>query len=171
VNQVDGILKSHDVPVHMLNAEVEFSGFRCENLVVSAPGDKVAVGGVELTMVHTPGHTPGSVSYAFDNALVTGDTLFINGCGRCDFVGGDPRVMYETLRGLSERLAPGTVLYPGHNYGDTKTATLDAQLKQNPYLLHRTLDDFVQHRMQGKTPGGSLPTPPAWSPPAKPPRP
>jgi glyoxylase-like metal-dependent hydrolase (beta-lactamase superfamily II) len=169
VNQVDELLKTHDVPVHMLGAEVEFSGFRSENLAVSRPGDTLGIGAhLELTMVHTPGHTPGSVSYLTDIGLVTGDTLFINGCGRCDFVGGDPEVMYETLKRITDSLPGATVLYPGHDYGPTKSATVDEQLEQNPYLAHETLESFVKHRMEGKTPGSSLPTPPAWTPEAQP---
>jgi hypothetical protein len=57
------------------------------------------------------------------------------------------------------------VLYPGHDYGPTLTASLDELLAQNPYFQHETLESFVNHRMEGKTPGSSLPTPPAWSPP------
>jgi hypothetical protein len=73
--------------------------------------------------------------------------------------------MYRTLKTLGEKLPAETVLYPGHDYGPTKTASLDEQLAQNPYFQHETLESFVNHRMEGKTPGSSLPTPPAWSPP------
>ncbi|MBW1875384.1 MAG: MBL fold metallo-hydrolase [Deltaproteobacteria bacterium] len=129
VNRVDAILEKRDVPVHMLGEEIDFSGFRCENLERQSPGDVVRIGDhLELTMVHTPGHTPGSTTYRMRGAVVTGDTLFIQGCGRCDFIGGDP--------------------------------ALDEELKENPYLQHATLDAFVSHRMEGKTPGTKLPPPP-----------
>ena len=165
VDQVDPLLAEVDARVHMLNGEVEFSGFRCENLVKAAPGDKVRIGDhLEVTMVHTPGHTPGSTSYRIRDALVTGDTLFIDGCGRCDFVGGDPAVMYETLQKLVQNLPEDTVLYPGHNYGATPTATVDRQLESNPYLRHATVADFVAHRMDGKTPNSALPPRPDWTP-------
>lgn len=165
VNQVDELLKSVDVPVHMLAAEVEFAGFRAENLVRHEEGDGIVVGSnTEITLVHAPGHTPGSVCYHLPGCLVTGDTLFVNGCGRCDFVGGDPQVMYHSLKRLTERLPGYTRLYPGHNYGEIPTDTLDAQLKSNPYLQHPTLEDFVQHRMQGKVPNTALPAAPDWSP-------
>lgn len=160
VDKVDALLRVVDAQVHMLREEVEFSGFRCENLVASRPGDVVRVGEhLEITMLHTPGHTPGSVSYRLRDALVTGDTLFVDGCGRCDFVGGDPAVMYETLRGLTASLPGDTVIYPGHDYGPTRSARLDAQLETNPYLRLGSLDDFVAHRMAGKTPNTPLPTP------------
>lgn len=165
INRVEELLQSIDVPVHMLGLEVNFSGFSCENLVQHAAGDTLQIGAhTELAFVHTPGHTPGSVCYAIPGSLVTGDTLFVNGCGRCDFVGGDPAVMYRTLKQLCDVLPRWTRLYPGHNYGATPTSRLDEQLRDNPYLKHATLQDFVEHRMQGKVPGTPLPAAPDWSP-------
>lgn len=165
VDQVDPLLRTHDVPVYMLRPEIDFSGFRCENLRPMSAGDAVRVGGIEIKLLHTPGHTPGSVCFGVDDALVTGDTLFVDGCGRCDFVGGDPEVMFETLRRLCGELPSQTRMYPGHNYGETRSATLDAQLKSNPYLALSTVADFVGHRMQGKSPNTGLPPKPDWSPP------
>ena len=165
VNAVEELLRSVDVPVHMLAPEVEFSGFRCENLVVSKPGDSVTIGEqLEITMMHTPGHTPGSCSYRLRDSVVTGDTLFVNGCGRCDFVGGDPETMYATLKSLTDKLPGDTILYPGHDYGPSKQATVDEQLRDNPYLRHPTVAEFVRHRMDGKTPNSPLPPAPSWQP-------
>ena len=164
VNAVEEILKSHDVPVHMLDREVEWSGFKSENLVTHAPGDRLTIGDLDIDMIHTPGHTPGCVSYKIKDGLVCGDTLFVDGCGRCDFVGGDPNVMYGTLRTLLSALPKDTVLYPGHDYGETTTSRVDTQLKTNPFLQKRTVEDFVAHRMNGKTPGTVLPEPGPWSP-------
>jgi glyoxylase-like metal-dependent hydrolase (beta-lactamase superfamily II) len=165
VNAVEQLLGSIDVPVHMLVPEVEFSGFRCENLIVSRPGELVKIGAqLELTMMHTPGHTPGSCSYRLRDAIVTGDTLFVNGCGRCDFVGGDPETMYATLRSLVDKLPAETRMYPGHDYGPTPSTTVDEQLRDNPYLQHRTVAEFVAHRMTGKTPNTPLPPAPEWTP-------
>ncbi|MCA9531216.1 MAG: MBL fold metallo-hydrolase [Myxococcales bacterium] len=163
VNKVDDVLRERDVPVHMLGAEIDFADFRCENLERHAPGDVIRVGDhLEITMIHTPGHTPGSTTYRIRDAIVTGDTLFVEGCGRCDFVGGDPETMYRTLRKLTASLPPMTRMYPGHNYGPTPVSSLDAELRDNPYLQHTTVEDFVRHRMEGKTPGTNLPPPPAW---------
>ena len=129
-------------------------------LLRQSPGDVLRVGEhLEITMLHTPGHTPGSTTYRIRDAIVTGDTLFIQGCGRCDFVGGDPEVMYRTLKTLTEGLPSETRMYPGHNYGPVTVSTLDEELKENPYLQHATLDDFVSHRMEGKTPNTPLPQP------------
>jgi glyoxylase-like metal-dependent hydrolase (beta-lactamase superfamily II) len=166
VDQVDAMLEHIDVQVHMLGEEIDFSGFACENLVRHRPGDTLRIGQhAEVTMMHTPGHTPGSTSYRLRDAVVTGDTLFVQGCGRCDFVGGDPAIMYRTLRTLIDVLPLETILYPGHDYGPTPISTLNAELEHNPYLALPTLDMFVNHRMQGKTPGTPLPPRPAWTPP------
>ena len=72
---------------------------------------------LDITMMHTPGHTPGSCSYRLRDGIVTGDTLFVNGCGRCDFVGGDPETMFATLKALIDKLPGQTIMYPGHDYG------------------------------------------------------
>ncbi|MGB5808983.1 MAG: MBL fold metallo-hydrolase [Polyangiales bacterium] len=163
VNRVDALLEHRDIPVHMLGTEIEFSGFHSENLQSHSPGDVIRVGEhLEITMVHTPGHTPGSTTYQIQDAIVTGDTLFVQGCGRCDFVGGDPEIMYATLKTLTESLPKATRMYPGHNYGPLTVSTLDEELRENPYLRHATLDEFVAHRMDGKSPGTELPAAPDW---------
>ncbi len=111
-------------------------------------GDRVQVGPLELTALHTPGHTPGSTCYALGDSLVTGDTLFIGGCGRCDLPGGDPDEMWRTLRKISE-LPESTVIWPGHDYGATPSATLAEEKRQNPYLTRLEREaEFVQFRMR-----------------------
>lgn len=163
VNRVDALLETNDIPVHMLGEEIDFSGFRSENLERQRPGDVLTIGKhLEVAFMHTPGHTPGSVTYRIRDAVVTGDTLFVQGCGRCDFVGGDPEVMFGTLKGLVESLPRDTRVYPGHNYGPVTVSTLDEELAENPYLQHPTVTDFVSHRMEGKNPGTELPSPPEW---------
>lgn len=165
VDQVNPLLETLDIPVHMLGEEIDFASFQCENLVRHSPGDALSIGEhVEIQFMHTPGHTPGSVSYRLRDGIVTGDTLFVQGCGRCDFVGGDPEVMYRTLRTLIDKLPLETIVYPGHDYGPTKTSTLTAELDENPYLAFPTLDGFVGHRMDGKTPNTTIPKP-DWTPP------
>jgi len=159
VNQVEALLAHVDVPVHMLGEEIDFASFKSENLVRHAPGDTLRIGDdVDITFMHTPGHTPGSVCYRLRDGVVTGDTLFIQGCGRCDFVGGDPEAMYTSLRMMIDKLPLETTIYPGHNYGPTPTSTLMDELEENPYLQFPTLEGFINHRMAGKQPNTPLPT-------------
>ncbi len=156
VNEVETLLQTHDVPVYMLDKEIDFTTWRCENLKRVSAGDVVDAGGVEVKMVHTPGHTPGSVCFHAQNQLITGDTLFVNGCGRCDFVGGAPETMYATLWNLVNTMPGNTLFYPGHNYGPKNTATIGSQTLENPFLKFDTVAGFVKHRMEGKTPNTPL---------------
>lgn len=96
-------------------------------------GTKIPVGDSFVTCLHTPGHTPGSQCFLTDSALITGDTLFIDACGRVDLPGSDPRAMLSSLARLA-RLLPGIVVYPGHDYGPKPTATIGEQRKTNPFL-------------------------------------
>ena len=93
-------------------------------------GDTISpIDGVELSVLHTPGHTPGSVCLLWKDQMFSGDTLFEGSCGRVDLPGGDPRVMMESLRRLASLQADYHV-HPGHG-GST---TLAAEKRYNPYL-------------------------------------
>ena len=109
-------------------------------------GHKIRVGEIEITFLHTPGHTPGSQCFLVDNRLVSGDTLFIGACGRCDLPGGNAAQMYESLQQLA-KLDESTLLMPGHNYADTPTSTIGDEKKTNPYYQIRSLSDFLGLRM------------------------
>lgn len=164
VNMVHPLVEKLDVPVYMLDKEVTWANYRSQNLHKVASGDNVRLSTeVEISFLHTPGHTPGSACFLVQDSLVCGDTLFINGCGRCDFLGGDPEAMYYSLKGLKDKIGLKTTLYPGHNYGPVPAATLDEQLVQNPYFKAPTLEDFVKHRMQGRRPNAPFPNiDPTW---------
>src|SRR5947208_12463456 len=84
------------VVVH--KAEEEFLKALSPSEIIEAErGDKIAVGGVEIQLLHTPGHTPGSQCFLIDNRIVSGDTLFISSCGRVDLPGSNPEQMYYSL--------------------------------------------------------------------------
>lgn len=102
-------------------------------------GDTLRIGEVEIEFLHTPGHTPGSQCFKVRNALVSGDTLFIQGCGRVDLPGADPEQMFHSLRKLGS-LPDDTVLFPGHNYGGGPHDTLRNVRGCNPYLRIPTLE-------------------------------
>jgi glyoxylase-like metal-dependent hydrolase (beta-lactamase superfamily II) len=100
------------------------------DLVAHEPGDVVTVGEVDITLVHTPGHTPGSQCFLVDGRLVAGDTLFLEGCGRTDLPGADASAMFDSLRTLAQ-LPATTVLFPGHRYSLASSATMEAVTSQN----------------------------------------
>ena len=99
------------------------TGVGPDDLVAHEPGDVVAVGGVDVTLIHTPGHTPGSQCFLVNGCLVSGDTLFLDGCGRTDLPGSDPAAMYESLQVLAQ-LPDDTVLFPGHRYSAPASASM-----------------------------------------------
>jgi glyoxylase-like metal-dependent hydrolase (beta-lactamase superfamily II) len=92
------------------------TGCSDSDLVQHQSGDVIDVGDVRITLVHTPGHTPGSQCFLVDGRLVSGDTLFLDGCGRTDLPGGDPEALYESLTQKLGTMPDDTVLYPGHMY-------------------------------------------------------
>lgn len=109
-------------------------------------GDKLKVGNMTITFIHTPGHTPGSQCFLVENSLVSGDTLFINACGRCDLPGGNASQMYESLQKLG-KLPEETILLPGHNYAEVPTSTIGQEKKYNPYYQAHSLEAFLHERM------------------------
>lgn len=123
--------------LHCHDAEAEgirkVTGLSPSDLAKHASGDKVQVGKVEIEWLHTPGHTPGSSCFRLGNALVAGDTLFLQGCGRVDLPGGNPDEMYYSLTQRLGSLPGDMVLYPGHSYGGGFKATLEHVRKTNPY--------------------------------------
>ncbi len=104
-------------------------------------GDTLRIGTIELEFLHTPGHTPGSQCFKVKNALVSGDTLFINGCGRVDLPGSNTEDMFQSLQKLIG-LPDDTILLPGHNYGPVPNATLADTKQQNAYLRIKDLETW-----------------------------
>ena len=121
------------VVVH--KAEAEFiKGLAPSDMLKSDNGDKIDVGGIEIELMHTPGHTPGSQCFLVDGRVISGDTMFIDACGRVDFPGGNPEQMYYSLTQKLAALPEDTILFPGHNYARLTQATIGEQKKTNPYL-------------------------------------
>jgi glyoxylase-like metal-dependent hydrolase (beta-lactamase superfamily II) len=130
--QIEGLaelLARQAMPVHAHRQEAalvaKVTGLAAADVVGHDSGDRVTVGAVEVELLHTPGHTPGSQCFLVDGMLVAGDTLFLEGCGRTDLPGSDPEAMYESLQRLAS-LPDSTVVYPGHRYSVPSTATLAA---------------------------------------------
>jgi glyoxylase-like metal-dependent hydrolase (beta-lactamase superfamily II) len=134
IEGVPALLERVDVPIHVQRAEAPWVsrtiGVAEGELAVHEPGDIVTVGAVAIELLHTPGHTPGSQCLLVDGHLVSGDTLFLDGCGRTDLPGSDPAAMYDSLQRLAA-LPDGTVVLPGHRYSVPSRATMSSIREQN----------------------------------------
>lgn len=123
-----------DAPIHLHPADAGLDEpltptASLGNVTLWADGDRVSVGGLTVEVLHTPGHTAGSVTLRCEDVLFTGDTLFAGTVGRTDLPGGDAAAMMASLKRLAQ--LPGDLrVLPGHN----EATTLDAERRRNPYL-------------------------------------
>ncbi|MBU0673398.1 MAG: MBL fold metallo-hydrolase [Proteobacteria bacterium] len=99
-----------------------------------AEGEALPVGKLSFQIIHTPGHTPGSVCFLVQGNLFTGDTLFVGDVGRTDLVGGSFETLLDSLKHKVICLPPETRIWPGHDYGETPTSTLAWEMAENPYI-------------------------------------
>jgi hydroxyacylglutathione hydrolase len=102
-------------------------------------GDHLPLGRAELTVLHTPGHSPGSICLYTPGHLFTGDTLFVDSAGRTDLPGGSLEKLVDSIQHKILPLPDETIIWPGHDYGDTPTSTLAEQKINNPYIT-----DFLE---------------------------
>jgi glyoxylase-like metal-dependent hydrolase (beta-lactamase superfamily II) len=135
------------VKIHAHRAEAPWikgmTGVSDGDLALHDSGDVVEVGDVRVHLIHTPGHTPGSQCFFVDNRLVAGDTLFLQGCGRTDFPGGDARQMYESLTQRLAAVPDDAVLFPGHMYAPRPSATMGETRRGNAVFRPRTAEDWL----------------------------
>jgi glyoxylase-like metal-dependent hydrolase (beta-lactamase superfamily II) len=141
------LMERVSVPVHVNSQEAQFvsriTGLSMGDLTQHEHGDKVSAGDIEIELLHTPGHTPGSQCFLLDGRLVAGDTLFLEGCGRTDFPGGDSDEMFRSLQKLAQLTGDPTV-FPGHWYSLEPSASL-SEVKRSNYVYR--VSDLDQWRM------------------------
>jgi glyoxylase-like metal-dependent hydrolase (beta-lactamase superfamily II) len=110
-------------------------------------GDRVEFGRELLLVLQTPGHTAGSVCYLWRGPgrayLFTGDTLFIGGCGRTDFQGGDPGELYDSITDNLFTLPEDTRVYPGHDYKGNRVSTIGEEKRANTRIAGKTREEFI----------------------------
>ncbi len=129
------LLAARSVPIHVQADEVPWvlraTDVADTDLVAHHSGDTVMIGEIPIELIHTPGHTPGSQCFYVDDCLVSGDTLFLEGCGRTDLPGGDAAKLYESLTTKLAKIPGHTVLFPGHLYSAEPSATMDDTRRWN----------------------------------------
>lgn len=141
------LLQLEDVPIHIQTDEAPWiqrtTGIAIDSLRLHASGDKVSVGEIEVTLLHTPGHTPGSQCFLVENMLIAGDTLFLEGCGRTDLPGSNPEQMFESLQ-LLGKLDEDVIVYPGHQYSIPKCMSMGEVRNTNYVFKPKTKDAWMQ---------------------------
>ena len=144
IEGVTELLDKCKAKVVVQKSEAEFlKGLSPSDLIKAESGDKINVGGMEIQLLHTPGHTPGSQCFLVDDRIVSGDTLFIGACGRVDLPGGNAEQLYYSLTQKLMALPDDTILFPGHNYSDRATSTLGEEKQSNPYFQFHSLKQFL----------------------------
>ncbi len=135
------------IKVHVHKDEADYVPRVCSlsrtDLTLCEGGDELVLGTQRIRFLHTPGHTPGSQCFLVDHNLVSGDTLFIGGCGRVDLPGSDPAQLYDSLVNKLKVLPDETVLFPGHDYADRPTSTIGEEKRRNAYMRFTRLEDFL----------------------------
>src|SRR5271163_4108610 len=107
-------------------------------------GQVLKVGDEEIRIIHTPGHTPDSISVLGKDRVFTGDVLFIHGTGRADFAGGDSGVQYDSIARKLFTLPDGILVFPAHDYRGHTQSTIGEEKHSNPWLAGKTRDDYIK---------------------------
>lgn len=148
ISGVRELLMLEPVPIHVQADEAPWvqrvTEVSASDLVEHASGDTVMVGDIPIQLIHTPGHTPGSQCFFVDNRLVSGDTLFLEGCGRTDLPGGDPRALYESLTQRLAKVPDDAVLFPGHLYSPEPSASMGDTRRLNFVFRPRNEQEWLR---------------------------
>lgn len=147
VHGVADLLEATPVPVHVQRAEADYvkkvTGLTDADLATHDSGDVVAVGAIDIELIHTPGHTPGSQCFLVRDRLVSGDTLFLDGCGRTDLPGGDPEALYFSLTQRLAKVPDDAVLFPGHLYSPEPSAPMGETRRNNFVFAPRSVEQWL----------------------------
>ena len=120
--------KTHCVTVMGRMSQVDMVSMRVDE------GDTIEIENISLDVIHTPGHTDDSYSFAMSDRVFTGDALFIRGTGRTDFQRGDNAAAYDSLFNKLLQLPDDTLVYPGHDYKGDTVSTIGEEKAFNPRL-------------------------------------
>ncbi|MCH8285711.1 MBL fold metallo-hydrolase, partial [candidate division KSB1 bacterium] len=104
--------------------------------------DIIKIGKVEVKVLYTPVHSPTNVCFLVDNKLITGDTLFVEGCGRVDLPGSDIKKQWASLVRIKE-MDENIEIYPGHDYGSVKHSTIKHEKENNKFMKCDSFEEFA----------------------------
>ena len=148
-DHIEGVRKMLDIAnaavfVHK-NGEKDIKNLGVDKIKIIEEGSIIKLGEIKIKVLHTPGHKPSCVCFLLDNKILTGDTLFVEGCGRVDMPGGDIKKQFESLQRL-KILDEDLEVYPGHDYGSIKSSTIKYEKENNPYLKCKSFEEFLSVR-------------------------
>ncbi len=148
ISGIPEALKRWSVPIYAHELAIEKIGEIDGEVRGLIDREEIEIGSsdsITLKVIHTPGHSPGSVCYLVENKLIVGDILFVGGCGRCDLPGGDLRAMWKSFNKLKE-LPNDIEIYPGHDYGKTPYSTLGNEKNINQFFSCERFSEFLKKR-------------------------
>lgn len=147
IEGIADLLELTGVKIHIQKAEADLvkkvTGVSDSDLDVHESGDVLMVGEIPIELIHTPGHTPGSQCFFVDNNLISGDTLFLDGCGRTDFPGSDAGEMYRSLHTRLARIPDDAILYPGHRYSFHSSSSMGITRETNFVFKPKTEEQWL----------------------------
>lgn len=147
VNKLNELLNKCDVPV-VLSQKTTLQLDHFNNYIQVKENEVIKLGNTQITILETPGHSPDGLCFLINNeSIISGDTLFVNGCGRCDLNNSSPLDMFQSLAKI-KRLNKDLTVYPGHQYAKNITSSIMEQIKLNPYLNCKDYDSFFKMRMK-----------------------
>tara|TARA_B100000073_G_scaffold50015_1_gene36885 strand:- start:11462 stop:12184 length:723 start_codon:yes stop_codon:yes gene_type:complete len=147
IDGVKELLEYASVPIHAQQHEAEFiqkvTGIGQNEIVAHQGSEVISVGEIDIELIHTPGHTPGSQCFLVENCLIAGDTLFLEGCGRTDLPGGDPAALYESLTHRLGKVPDDAILFPGHRYSHSPFASMGETRTSNYVFLPKSEEQWL----------------------------
>ena len=146
-DHIEGVKEMSDltgavVYVHK-NGEKNIKELGINRIKTIDEGDEIDIGKIKISVLYTPGHKPSCVCLLIGtNKMLTGDTLFVEGCGRIDMPGGNINEQWESLQRLKD-MDENIEIYPGHDYGSMPSSTIKHEKKNNPFLRCRNFEEFA----------------------------
>jgi sulfur dioxygenase len=119
------------------NADIDYVDIKVDD------NDTLYFGKYTLKAIFTPGHTDHHCSYIVDDRLFTGDSLFINGCGRTDFRSGSADMLWASVTDKLFQLPADTLVYPGHDYNNRRVSTIREEIDLNTRFRNKTKEEFM----------------------------
>lgn len=134
-NLANYFANKYNIPVYMSKKESDFYSFQCANLVTLKKNQVINFGNNKIECLMTPGHTPGSMCYLTKDSLFSGDTLFIEGCGTTDFLGGSVECLFDSIELLKYKISDEIMIFPGHKFKADVGKTM-GYIKENNIYFH-----------------------------------